>query len=102
VKDLIDKLILEAINKALSVLGEKSKKAILRHWASIFHTSYRNILDNIFSFQEALKLFLGKGYYGFVSIFVCYLQSMTKQRIDGTLSLSEIVVSLRLNTDRHC
>ncbi|MGQ9565322.1 MAG: hypothetical protein ACUVT5_02100 [Candidatus Bathyarchaeales archaeon] len=84
-KQDFDRLVLEAVDEGLSVLGESSKQAVYFHLAKTFHIRKDEIPKKIEEFDEAMKKIFGLG-AGFLEILI--MQRLYR-KVDGSLDWDE-------------
>lgn len=92
---LDDRLILEAIDWGLNVIGESPKKALLFRLENELGFEWKDIPENIDAFEGALKQVFGVGYKYFDSLFCKYIQDSISKDLSGTESFAECVHKFR-------
>lgn len=93
-KPIDDLLVLMAIDKGLSALGDSPKKALLFYLEKDFGLDWQEIPKNIATFEEVLKKFFGLGYNFLDSLFRQSLQEASGVNLQSYRSFADCVSCL--------
>ena len=91
---ITDEMILTAIDRGFSALGDSPKQAIWYCLENDFKFDRNKVPENLEAFEETLKRFFGLGYSFLETLLLHYLCEVTGEKSNGQ-SFSEYVSYLR-------
>jgi len=97
-KPISDEIILDAIDKGLSSLGENPKQAVWYYLEKDYKFNRNKVPENIEAFEETLKNLFGLGYKFLEALFLKYLSESTDEDLHRFNTFAECVRVLRQKT----
>ena len=94
-----DEMVLNIIDKGLSVLGESPKQAIWYYLEKDFKINCHQLLENLDAVEKAFQMIFGLGYSFLESLFRQQLHEITGEDLQGYTSFADCVRSLRMKTE---
>jgi hypothetical protein len=92
----IDDIVIKAIDKGLSALGESPKQAVWYCLEKDFKLDRTKVPENLKAFEETLKKFFGLGYGFLDALFRVNLQQATGENFEGYKTFADCVQALRV------
>jgi len=97
-KPVTDEIILGAIDKGLSALGDNPKQALWYCLERDFKFNRNEVPENLEAFEETLKNFFGLGYSFLDLLFRQYLQDATGEDLHSYKTFADCIRGLRKKT----
>ena len=92
---ITDEIILEVIDKGLSVLGESPKQAVWYYLENSLSFKRNKVPENIEEFEKALQDFFGLGYSFLRNILLQQLQEITGEDLHYYATFADCIKNLR-------
>jgi hypothetical protein len=94
-----NEIILDAIDKGLSSLGDCPKQAIWYRLEKDFKLDRNKVPENLDAFEETLESFFGLGYRFLESLFRQYLKEATGEDLQCYRTFADCISGLRKKTE---